>query len=148
MAKEAMLEIDEDEYDEDFDREKKMKTARNKREINGMRAQLMQMLKKPLLSSDFSSRYPTQSGSLVNPFQKTLDLENSVGSVNTNNKAINIVKKESKDFSKLVKTVKIKPPVSRANKKKMKGFEKRKLKREQEKKKYLKEREAERRGEM
>lgn len=125
-----------------------MKTAQNKREINAMRAQMMQMLKKPLLSSNFSSRYPTQSGSLVNPFQSAQDLENSVGSVIANNKAINHVKKESKDFSKLVKTVKIKPPLSRTSKKKMKGFEKRKLRREQEKKRFLKEREAERRGEM
>lgn len=137
-----------EEYDEDFDREKKMKAARNKREINAMRAQMTQMLKKPLLSSNFSSRYPTQSGTLVNPFQSAQDLENSVGSVRTNNKAINLVKKESKDFSKLVKTVKIKPPLSRTSKKKMKGFEKRKLRREQEKKRFLKEREAERRGEM
>nr|XP_027234786.1 ATP-dependent RNA helicase DDX24-like [Penaeus vannamei]XP_027234841.1 ATP-dependent RNA helicase DDX24-like [Penaeus vannamei]XP_027234910.1 ATP-dependent RNA helicase DDX24-like [Penaeus vannamei] len=148
MAKESMLDLDEEEYDEDFDREKKMKAARNKREINAMRAQMTQMLKKPLLSSNFSSRYPTQSGTLVNPFQSAQDLENSVGSVRTNNKAINLVKKESKDFSKLVKTVKIKPPLSRTSKKKMKGFEKRKLRREQEKKRFLKEREAERRGEM
>lgn len=139
-AEEAELIIDEEESDEELIIEKDLKAVQQKREIKSMRTKLMKMLAVPLLSSNFSGKYPTQSGALITPFYNE---SRPVGASEGDSHALSVMKKESVAFSKLIKTVKHKAPVKKVNKKKFKGFEKRRLKLEKEKLKRQKEQESE-----
>lgn len=105
-----------------------MKTAQEKRELQNKRKMLMKMLSTPFMASDFSGKYPTQTGSLVTySFGMNCDSDTNQESDNSS-KALSVMKKETKEFHKLVSTVKHRPPKKKINKKKFKGFEKRKLK--------------------
>ncbi|XP_050719053.1 ATP-dependent RNA helicase DDX24-like [Eriocheir sinensis] len=127
-AEEADILIDEDILDPDEEREKSMKTAQEKRELKNKRKILMKMLSTPFMSSDFSGKYPTQTGSLVT-YSIGMNFDTSTKQENNDsNNALSVMKKESKDFQKLVKTIKNRIPKKKINKKKFKGFEKRKLK--------------------
>lgn len=127
-AEEADILIDEDFLDQDEEREKSMKTAQEKRELQNNRSVLMKMLSTPFMTSDFSGKYPTQTGALVTYSTGTNCDSNTNGEGGNSSKALSVMKKESKEFQKLLSTVKHKPPRKKINKKKFKGFEKRKLK--------------------
>lgn len=128
-AQEAELLIEEEDYDDDHEREKSMKAAREKRDLQNKRAMLMKMLAAPFITFDFSGKYPTHTGSLVLPLGADFDQSNDKGDKNdTSNKALHVMKKESKEYSELLKKVKFKTPVRRLNNKKFKGSQKRKLK--------------------
>ncbi|XP_076066593.1 ATP-dependent RNA helicase DDX24 [Oratosquilla oratoria] len=133
-AQEAELLLDEDDLDEDEKRAVTQNAAQMKREIQKKRAQLNQMLSHPLVSSDFSGKYPTQTGILIDPHRE-MQAES--------NKALTVMKKETEEYTSLAKKVKIKPLGKKVNKKKYKGFEKRRLKRQKEKEKMMKEMEKE-----
>lgn len=105
-----------------------MKTAQEKRELQNNRKVLMKMLSTPFMTSNFSGKYPTQTGSLVT-YSTTMNCDSNIDEESSNSsKALSVMKKESKEFQKLLSTVKHKPPRKKINKKKFKGFEKRKLK--------------------
>ncbi|KAG7175795.1 ATP-dependent RNA helicase DDX24-like [Homarus americanus] len=125
-AEEAELVFEEDEYDEDHEREKSMKAAHDKRDLQNKRSVLMKMLATPFIPSSFSGKYPTQTGFLVVPNRAGSKLSNTKNE--DSNKALSIMKKESKEYSKLLKTINIKAPVKRVSKKKFKGSDKRKNK--------------------
>lgn len=100
-----------------------MRAAQEKRDLENKRKILIKMLSTPFMTSDFSGRYPTQTGSLVK-YSVSMNLETKTELENSNsNNALSMMKKEAKDFQKLVKTVKHKRP-----RKKCKGVEKGKLK--------------------
>lgn len=127
-AEEADILIDEDFLDPDEEREKSMKAAQEKRELQNNRKLLMKMLSTPFMTSDFSGKYPTHTGSLVT-YSTGMNCDSNTNHESDNSsKALSVMKKESKEFQKLVSTVKHKPPKKKTNKKKFKGFEKRKLK--------------------
>ncbi|XP_063863620.1 ATP-dependent RNA helicase DDX24-like [Scylla paramamosain] len=127
-AEEADILIDEDFLDPDEEREKSMKIAQEKRELQNNRKVLMKMLSTPFMTSDFSGKYPTQTGSLVT-YSTGMNCDSNTDQESGNSsKALSVMKKESKEFQKLLSTVKHKPPKKKINKKKFKGFEKRKLK--------------------
>lgn len=104
-----------------------MKKAQEKRDFQNKRKMLMKMLSTPFMTSDFSGKYPTQTGSLVT-YSVGMNFDTSAKQNNDSNDALSVMKKESKDFQKLVKGIKIRTPKKKINKKKFKGFEKRKLK--------------------
>ena len=105
-----------------------MKTAQEKRELQNNRKVLMKMLSTPFMTSNFSGKYQTQTGSLVT-YSTTMNCDSNIDEESSNSsKALSVMKKESKEFQKLLSTVKHKPPRKKINKKKFKGFEKRKLK--------------------
>lgn len=88
----------------------------------------MMMLSTPFMSSDFSGKYPTQTGSLVT-YSMGMNFDtNTKQENNGSSNALSVMKKESEDFQKLSKTIKNRIPKQKINKKKFKGFEKRKLK--------------------
>ncbi|CAL4071272.1 unnamed protein product, partial [Meganyctiphanes norvegica] len=135
-AADAELHFEEEELDEFEDRDRTSQAARNKQELKVKRAMLSQLLARPLISANFSGKYPTKTGSLLEPLTsvETEDID-----TNEDNKAINVMKKEKVEFQNMLKKVKVvKAPVKKVNKKKNKGFEKRRLKKEKEKKEQLK----------
>ena len=108
-----------------------MKTAQEKREQQNNRKMLMNMLSTPFMTSDFSGKYPTKTGALVTYSISTNYNSNTEQQSDNSSKALTIMKKESKEFQKLISTVKHRPQKKKINKKKFKGFEKRKLKQKQ-----------------
>ncbi|KAK7074338.1 ATP-dependent RNA helicase ddx24, partial [Halocaridina rubra] len=136
-AQEAELYVDDSDEDDDSDEasERAMQDAKAKRDVKNMRMQLMQLLATPFISSDFSGKYPTKSGSLIMPIEN----RHNTGSIsNTDNAALTVMKKESADYSNLVKTVKIKPSVDKKKIKKLKSLKKWKLKKQRKKEKAMK----------
>lgn len=124
--------------DQDEESERIMYEARMKRELKYKRATLASMLATPLMTPNFSAKYPTQTGSLVLPFYPDNTTENN-DSGETSSKALSVMKKEAKELSKLMKRVsyKPKPHVKKINKKKFKGFDKRRKKQAEEEKKFM-----------
>lgn len=106
--------------DQDEEREKSMNEARMKKELKYKRAYLASLLATPLMTTNFSGKYPTQTGSLVLPFCPDNPAASN-GSGNTSCKALSVMKKESEGFSKLLKKVRHKPLIKKINKKKFKG---------------------------
>nr|XP_045594873.1 ATP-dependent RNA helicase DDX24-like isoform X1 [Procambarus clarkii]XP_045594874.1 ATP-dependent RNA helicase DDX24-like isoform X1 [Procambarus clarkii] len=138
-AEEAELLIESDDCDEDDERENSMKAAQEKRDLQNKRESLMRMLSMPFIPLDFSGKYPTHTGSLIVPHRVSIETNDKLEENSNLNSALSVMKKESKEFLKLVKSVKFKPKLQKLNKKKFKGFEKRKLKLQKEREKYLKE---------
>ncbi|XP_064083303.1 ATP-dependent RNA helicase DDX24-like [Macrobrachium nipponense] len=125
-AREAEIMLDDDDDDEDEVADRAMKAAREKRETKVMKAKLRSMLSRPLVGSTFSGKYPTQTGALVTPFHK----EQRGGGKPDGNDALSVMKKEAVEFTKLVKTVKPRPPKKKKvnTSRKFKGYEKRRKK--------------------
>lgn len=138
-AEEAELLVEEDDHDDDIEREKSMKAARERRDLQNKRTILAKMLALPFIPLNFSGKYPTHTGALVLPHNHSIKNSDTDGKDYSSSKALSVMKKESKEFSKLVKSIKLKPKVKRVNKKKFKGFEKRKEKLRKEKENFLKE---------
>ncbi|KAK8728678.1 hypothetical protein OTU49_009088 [Cherax quadricarinatus] len=138
-AEEAELLVEEDDHDDDIEREKSMKAARERRDLQNKRTILAKMLALPFIPLNFSGKYPTHTGALVLPHNHSIKSSDTDGKDYSSSKALSMMKKESKEFSKLVKSIKLKPKVKRVNKKKFKGFEKRKEKLRKEKENFLKE---------
>ncbi|KAK3875916.1 hypothetical protein Pcinc_019245 [Petrolisthes cinctipes] len=123
MAKDAELYVEEKSGDYDEEMEKSLYEGRKRKELKIKRAVLAKMLSSPLLSRNFSGRYPTQTGSVVMPFYFDNPTEKSEAG-----NALSVMKKKSEMLPKFVKKVQKKPPVKKSNKKKFKGFEKRRKK--------------------
>ena len=83
------------------------KSIQEKQQVKIMRARLAKMLSVPLFGSNFSGKYPTQSGYLIAPVNTEVTNESGAQG---NNEALSVMKKESAAFSKLVKTVKPSQP--------------------------------------
>ena len=118
--------------DEEYDGCENHKTAKLKQELKVQKAILNNLLSKNFIPSNFSFKYPTNTGSLVMP------LEFSSNKELADTSALAMMKKEKENFTDLVSKVKIKVPIKKTNKKKYKGFEKRKLKLKKEKEAYKK----------
>lgn len=126
-AREAEIMLDDDDDDEDEVADRAMKAAKEKRETKVMKAKLRSMLSRPLVGSTFSGKYPTQTGALVTPFHK--EQREGGGAKPNGNDALSVMKKEAVEFSKLVKTVKPRPPKKKkVNSRMFKGYEKRRKK--------------------
>lgn len=121
--------------DQEEESERVMFEARMKRELKFKRATLASMLATPLMTPNFSAKYPTQTGSLVLPFCTDNSAESN-DSGETSSKALTDMKKESKELSSLMKKVRHKPLVKKKNKKKYKGFDKRRKKQAEEEKRF------------
>lgn len=79
--------------------------AQEKRDLQKKRKVLMKMLLTPFMTSEFSGKYPTQTGSLVT-YSVDMNLDTNTKQENKSKNALSVMKKEYTDFQKLARAIK------------------------------------------